>query len=73
MSTQSSRTAARLMVAPSVVLLFVWMAVPLASGTRIEGILYLDAREPGFFTESRQDLILRAAVGVARYVAERYA
>ena len=30
MSTQSSRTAARLMVAPSVVLLFVWMAVPLA-------------------------------------------
>ncbi|MGV3519081.1 GAF domain-containing protein [Luteitalea sp.] len=50
-----------------------WMAVPLASGARIEGILYLDAREPGFFTESRQDLILRAAVGVARYVAERYA
>jgi hypothetical protein len=50
-----------------------WMAVPLSSGNRIEGILYLDAREPGFFTEARQDLILRAAVGVARYVAERYA
>lgn len=30
MSTQSSRMAARLMVAPSVVLLFVWMIVPLA-------------------------------------------
>jgi sorbitol/mannitol transport system permease protein len=30
MSTQSSRLAARVMVAPSVVLLFIWMAVPLA-------------------------------------------
>ena len=30
MATQSSRTAARLMVAPSVILLFIWMAVPLA-------------------------------------------
>jgi len=30
MSTQSSRAAARLMVAPSVILLFVWMIVPLA-------------------------------------------
>jgi sorbitol/mannitol transport system permease protein len=30
MATQSSRAAARLMVAPSVVLLFIWMAVPLA-------------------------------------------
>jgi sorbitol/mannitol transport system permease protein len=30
MSTQSSRAAARLMVAPSVVLLFIWMIVPLA-------------------------------------------
>ena len=30
MSTQSTRTAARLMVAPSVILLFVWMIVPLA-------------------------------------------
>ena len=50
-----------------------WMAVPLGTDGRIEGILYLDAREPGFFSEARQDLILRAAVGVARYVAERYA
>lgn len=30
MSTQSTRAAARLMVAPSVVLLFIWMIVPLA-------------------------------------------
>ena len=30
MATQSSRTAARLMVAPSVILLFIWMIVPLA-------------------------------------------
>jgi sorbitol/mannitol transport system permease protein len=30
MSTQSNRAAARLMVAPSVILLFVWMIVPLA-------------------------------------------
>lgn len=30
MSTQSNRLAARLMVAPSVILLFVWMIVPLA-------------------------------------------
>ena len=50
-----------------------WMAVPLGTGKRMEGILYLDARDPDFFTEGRQDLILRAAVGVARYVAERYA
>jgi hypothetical protein len=50
-----------------------WMAVPLGTDDRIEGILYLDARASGFFTEARQDLILRAAVGVARYVAERYA
>ncbi|BCS30820.1 hypothetical protein TBR22_A00200 [Luteitalea sp. TBR-22] len=50
-----------------------WMAVPLGAGRRLEGILYLDSRDPGFFNEARQDLILRAAVGVARYVAERYA
>jgi hypothetical protein len=50
-----------------------WMAVPLGAGKRIEGILYLDARDRDFFTEARQDLILRAAIGVARYVAERYA
>ena len=30
MATQSSRTAARLMVAPSVIVLFIWMIVPLA-------------------------------------------
>jgi sorbitol/mannitol transport system permease protein len=30
MSTQSSRAAARLMVAPSVIVLFIWMIVPLA-------------------------------------------
>ena len=30
MSTQSSRLAARVMVAPSVLLLFIWMVVPLA-------------------------------------------
>ncbi len=30
MATQSSRVASRLMVAPSVILLFIWMAVPLA-------------------------------------------
>ncbi len=30
MSTQSTRAAARLMVAPSVILLFIWMIVPLA-------------------------------------------
>ena len=30
MSTQSSRLAARVMIAPSVVVLFIWMAVPLA-------------------------------------------
>jgi sorbitol/mannitol transport system permease protein len=30
MSTESTRTAARVMVAPSVILLFVWMIVPLA-------------------------------------------
>ena len=30
MATQSSRATARLMVAPSVILLFVWMIVPLA-------------------------------------------
>src|SRR5690606_2836143 len=30
MSTQSTRLASRLMVTPSVLLLFIWMAVPLA-------------------------------------------
>ena len=30
MSTQSSRLAARVMIAPSVAVLFIWMAVPLA-------------------------------------------
>jgi len=30
MATQSSRIASRLMIAPSVILLFIWMAVPLA-------------------------------------------
>ena len=30
MATQASRSAARFMISPSVILLFVWMAVPLA-------------------------------------------
>ncbi|RYI17400.1 MAG: sugar ABC transporter permease, partial [Acetobacteraceae bacterium] len=30
MATQSSRLAARLMVAPSVIVLFIWMIIPLA-------------------------------------------
>lgn len=49
-----------------------WLAIPIQRGSNIEGILYADACEREFFTEARQDILMRATVGVARFVAQRY-
>lgn len=49
-----------------------WMAVPIEGIQRIEGILYADACTRDFFAEARQNILLLGALGVARFVAERY-
>ena len=50
-----------------------WMAVPLEHNERVEGLLYLDSTRPGFFDDpQREDVILGAAVGIAKFAARRY-
>jgi hypothetical protein len=51
-----------------------WMAVPLVlPGSKIEGVLYLDSTDRGYFTVARQQLVFNAASGVVRFVNRRYA
>lgn len=52
-----------------------WMAIPLVSGDdgrRVDGVVYLDAVDPKFFTPVRQNLALCACIGIARYVRRAY-
>lgn len=51
-----------------------WMAVPIIAPatSKILGILYLDSRDRDFFTAMRQQLVVDAASGVARFVTRRY-
>lgn len=51
-----------------------WMAVPLydAEQNRIDAILFLDATHRDFFTPERQELVLAAARGIARFIGKRY-
>ena len=49
-----------------------WMAVPVKQGDSVEGVLYVDSVQRGYFTEQRRDLILGACVGIARFVGQRY-
>jgi hypothetical protein len=51
-----------------------WMAVPFYSPEqdRVEAILFLDATARGFFTRERQELVLAAQSGIARFVGKRY-
>lgn len=51
-----------------------WMAVPLTNqqNGQVEGIVYLDSTDPGFFNDARIWLVSWACVGIARYVAQRY-
>jgi hypothetical protein len=50
-----------------------YMAVPLATNERgVEAIVYVDARRRGFFTKTRQELVLNACVGIALFVGRRY-
>ena len=51
-----------------------WMAVPLFDPQRqqVEAILYLDSTERDFFTETRQELVLSAASGIAVFIGRRY-
>lgn len=51
-----------------------WMAVPLYDPLRkkVEAVLYLDATRRDFFTETRQDLVLNAAAGIAVFIGKRY-
>ena len=49
-----------------------WMAVPLVHpGSKIQGILYLDSTDRGYFTAARQQLVFKAASGVVRFVIRR--
>ena len=51
-----------------------WMAVPLFDPLRhrVEAVLYVDSTERHFFTETRQELILSAASGIAVFIGRRY-
>ncbi|MEN3339645.1 MAG: hypothetical protein V7647_3321 [Acidobacteriota bacterium] len=54
--------------------IFAWMAVPFNDPVRrqVQGILYVDSTDRDFFTDARQDLILQASAGIARFVVRRY-
>jgi hypothetical protein len=50
-----------------------WIAAPLIqNGNDVEGVLYCDSTQPGFFTEERQRAIGYAAVGIAFFVGKAY-
>lgn len=50
-----------------------WMAVPMLSADGIPvAVIYLDSREPGFFTEPLQRLILIICGGINAYMLEAY-
>jgi hypothetical protein len=52
-----------------------WMAVPLHSQHdhgKVVGIVYLDAKDKDFFTEIRQNQVLLACTGIAKWVGMRY-
>ena len=50
-----------------------WMAVPLeGAGGQLEGIVYLDSVERGYFTEPRQELVLELCRLIASFVGKRY-
>jgi hypothetical protein len=54
-----------------------WMAVPISTGAgadaQVEAVLYLDANCRQFFNDARQELVLKAATGIANFVGKRYA
>jgi hypothetical protein len=51
-----------------------WMAVPLLAppASKILGILYIDSRDRDYFTPTREQLLIAAASGVARFANRRY-
>lgn len=50
-----------------------WLAVAIRHYTGlVEGVLYCDSKQPDFFTESRQEDILHATIGIAYFVGLRY-
>jgi hypothetical protein len=52
-----------------------WMAIPLCSSpdnSKVVAIVFLDATDPEFFTEVRQNIALCACVGLAQYVQQAY-
>ena len=50
-----------------------WMAVPFMEDDKVYAVLFLDANQRDFFTEARQELVLRAQRGIAIFVGRRYA
>ena len=48
------------------------IAIPHHDG-RVEGVLYCDSKQAGFFTDVRQADILHATVGIAYFIGLRYA
>jgi hypothetical protein len=52
---------------------YAWMAVPMVKpGEGTVAVVYLDSREPGFFTESLQKLVLTICGGINAYTEEAY-
>jgi hypothetical protein len=52
---------------------YAWMAVPiLGPGEGTVAVVYLDSREPGFFTEPVQKLVLTICGGINTYALETY-
>jgi hypothetical protein len=50
-----------------------YFAVPLKSQEHgVEAIVYVDARQRGFFTKARQELVEAACIGIALFVGRRY-
>jgi len=50
-----------------------WMAVPLVNGNGTTvAVVYLDSREPQFFTDPVQDLVLAICAGINAYTLEVY-
>jgi len=49
-----------------------WVAVPIANGTRVQGVLYCDSKRADFFDPDRKEDILHAMVGIAYFVSLRY-
>lgn len=49
-----------------------WLALAITNGGQVHGVLYCDAKQADFFTDSRREDILNAMAGIAFFVGLRY-